>query len=231
MSRRSERVLVIEDDQRTAEWLKLYLSRAGLDVCVEADGRRALGIAAADPVDLVLLDVMLPSIDGFQVCQALRASSTVPIILITARASEPDRLRGFELGADDYIVKPFSPREVVARVQAVLRRARVGEEHPTAIAFGNLVLFPDRLQAVAGGVSVRLTPIECQLLAVFLGGPGRVFTRGQLVARALGEDYGGSERTIDAHVKNLRRKLLSLPGVPPAIETAHGVGYRLRDRP
>lgn len=221
------RVLVVEDDGRTAGWLRLYLEREGLEVSVAGDGATALADVRASAPDLVLLDLMLPGLDGLNVCRAIRAECAVPIIMITARTAEEDRLRGFELGADDYITKPFSPREVVARVRAVLRRTRGADAEPEAVCVGGVTLHPDNLEVgAAGGVPVRLTPIESRLLAVFMRAPGRVFTRAELVSRALGDDYDGSERTIDAHVKNVRRKL-SACGGGAAIETIHGAGYRL----
>jgi DNA-binding response OmpR family regulator len=221
------RVLVVEDDGRTAGWLRLYLEREGLAVTVAADGAQALASVRATPPDLVLLDLMLPGLDGFGVCRAIRAESPAPIIMITARAAEDDRLRGFDLGVDDYITKPFSPREVIARVRAVLRRTRGHDTATAPISAGGITLQPDSLELSAeGGPSIRVTPIESRLLAAFMRAPGRAFTRAELVARALGGDYDGSERTIDAHVKNVRRKL-SVCGGAAAIETIHGAGYRL----
>ncbi len=221
------RVLVVEDDGKTAGWLRLYLEREGLAVSHAEDGAQAMAEVRSAPPDLVLLDLMLPGLDGLSVCRAIRAESAVPIVMITARAAEADRLRGFELGADDYITKPFSPREVVARVRAVLRRTRGAESVPEVITVAGVTLRPDNLEvAAAGAHRVRLTPIESRLLAVFMRAPGRVFTRAELVGRALGDDYDGSERTIDAHVKNVRRKL-SACGGGAAIETIHGAGYRL----
>jgi two-component system alkaline phosphatase synthesis response regulator PhoP len=220
------RVLVVEDDGRTAGWLRLYLEREGLAVSLAADGALALASVRAMPPDLVLLDLMLPGLDGFGVCRAIRAESPAPIIMITARAAEDDRLRGFELGVDDYITKPFSPREVVARVRAVLRRTR-GHDTAAPISAGLVTLRPDSLElSVAGGAPIRVTPIEGRLLSAFMRAPGRAFTRAELVTRVLGDDYEGSERTIDAHVKNVRRKL-SACGGGAVIETIHGAGYRL----
>ena len=220
------RVLVVEDDRKTADWLQLYLDRAGCEVQLVHDGVAALDAALGTPPDLVLLDLMLPGLSGLEVCRRLRESTDVPIIVITARTGEEDRLRGFDVGADDYIGKPFSPREVVARVQAVLRRTRLGEARPPLV-FGGLSLDEATLEASVAGRAVRLTPIECRLLVALLGAPRRVFTRAELVRRALGDDYEGTERTIDAHVKNLRRKIEPAPAGVPAIETVHGVGYRL----
>jgi two-component system alkaline phosphatase synthesis response regulator PhoP len=224
-------VLVVEDDGKTAQWLRLYLERDGLRVSTVEDGPAALAAFDSDRPDLVLLDVMIPGLNGFDVCKAIRGEARTPIILITARAAEDDRLRGFEAGADDYITKPFSPREVVARVRAVLRRAQPDPDvDPGApVTLGTLTLRPDALLMDAGGVSAKVTPVECRLLAVLLASPGRGWTRAQLVARVRGEDFDGNDRTIDVHIKNLRRKLESLPQAAtlPRIETAHGLGYRL----
>jgi DNA-binding response OmpR family regulator len=222
-------ILLVEDDAGTAEWVRLYLDRAGMAVTHVADGRAALEQTTRQRPDLVLLDVMLPGLDGFSVCRALRADADLPVILLTARAAEHERLRGFELGADDYIVKPFSPRELVARVTAVLRRTRV-DAGARALAVGELRFRPDALEASCADAITKLTPVEGRLLAALMSAPRRIFTRAELVGRVLGDDYGGSERTIDAHVKNLRRKLETLPPPVPAIETAHGVGYCLAVR-
>lgn len=224
-------VLVVEDDGKTAQWLRLYLERDGLRVSTVADGPAALAAVDDHRPDLVLLDVMIPGMNGFDVCKTIRAGFSTPIILITARAAEDDRLRGFEAGADDYVTKPFSPREVVARVRAVLRRVRpdVGVGHDAPVTLGALTLRPGALLMDAGGVSARLTPVESRLLTVMLTTPGRGWTRAQLVARVMGDDFDGNDRTIDVHIKNLRRKLETLPqgAALPRIETAHGLGYRL----
>lgn len=223
-------VLVVEDDPKTAQWLRLYLERDGLAVTTTADGEAALRLVEAEMPRLLLVDVMVPGLDGFEVCRAVRSSSSTPVMLITARASEDDRLRGFEAGADDYITKPFSPREVVARVRAVLRRTQTDTPAPAALHVGAVTLRTDAMTLHAGGADVRLTPVECRLLATLFAAPGRTWTRAQLVARVFGDTYDGTERTIDVHIKNVRRKLDGLPCVDagrPRIETAHGVGYRL----
>jgi DNA-binding response OmpR family regulator len=217
-------ILLVEDDIRTAEWVRLYLDRAGMTVTHAADGRSALEEVERGRPDLVLLDIMLPGVDGFAVCRALRSTSDLPVILLTARAAEHERLRGFELGADDYVTKPFSPRELVARVSAVLRRTRTDALAARDVRLGALALNHDSLEASCGGTSVRLTPVEARLLAALMSAPRRTFTRAELMSRVLGDDYAGSERTIDVHVKNLRRKLEALPPAV-AIETLHGVGY------
>jgi DNA-binding response OmpR family regulator len=218
------RALVVEDDRKTADWLSLYLSHAGYEVAACATGTDALSQARTWTPDVVLLDVMLPGGSGFEVCRALRRESRVPILLITARADEADRLHGFDCGADDYVTKPFSPREVVARVKAVLRRTRDDADAPIVSAGWSLDPLAHELRA--GEALVRLTAVESRLLAVFLRAPGRVFTRPELVQRLFGEDYAGQERTVDAHVKNLRRKMEAADAAS-AIETVHGSGYRL----
>ncbi|MDQ3170042.1 MAG: response regulator transcription factor [Acidobacteriota bacterium] len=223
------RVLVVEDDERTARWLMLYLEREGLEVRVAATADEALASVTEAPPALVLLDVMLPGAGGFDVCRAIRAGSTVPIIFITARTGEDDRLTGFDLGADDYITKPFSPREVVARVRAVLRRSTDTAAGAPEARLGDVLLRSDALTVSRGGAQVKLTPVEARLLSALMAAPKRVLTRPQLVSRACGEDYEGTERTVDAHIKNLRRKLAQLPEgeTPLRIVTTHGVGYHL----
>ena len=223
------RVLVVEDDERTARWLVLYLERDGLEVSVAGTAADALARFSAAPPALVLLDVMLPGAGGFEVCRAIRAGSNAPIIFITARTGEDDRLNGFALGADDYITKPFSPREVVARVRAVLRRAAPPGAAAPEVRLGDSVLRTDALTVARGGATARLTPVESRLLAALMAVPGRVLTRAQLVGHACGDDYEGTERTVDAHIKNLRRKLAQLPdsGDPLRIVTTHGAGYHL----
>lgn len=223
-------VLVVEDDPKTAQWLRLYLEREGLAVTTTADGETALRLVETGTPRLLLVDVMVPGLDGFEVCRAVRSSSSTPVMLITARASEDDRLRGFEAGADDYITKPFSPREVVARVRAVLRRTQADTQAPPALIVGAVTLRTDAMTLRAGDADVRLTPVESRLLAILFGAPGRTWTRAQLVARVFGDTYDGTERTIDVHIKNVRRKLDGLPcgdAGRPRIKTAHGVGYRL----
>ena len=223
----ASRVLVVEDDPKTAQWLELYLKREGLEVALAADGTDALRMIDQSTPDLIMLDVMLPGTNGFDVCRSIRAVSAVPIIFITARTGEEDRLRGFDAGADDYVTKPFSPREVVARVKAVLRRAGESTLATQAdVVLHGVELRVDALTASCGSIQVKLTPAEARLLSAFMSAPGRVWSRAQLLTRALGDDFDGTERTVDVHIKNLRRKLEQLP---PAIRvaTTHGVGYQL----
>ena len=220
------RVVVIEDDAVVAETLALYLEHAGFSVASSADGVTGLKLALEPEVSLVILDLMIPGLSGHEVCRQLRASSAVPIIMLTARASEDDRVAGLELGADDYVPKPFSPREVVARVQALLRRTRSQPGPPAPIVVGDLEIDLWAHQARVGGRAVALTPTEFKLLEVLGRSPGRVFSREELLARAFGPGYDGLDRTVDVHITNLRRKLE--PGRQPKyVRTEHGVGYRL----
>ena len=216
--------LIVEDDEKTAGWLKLYLERGGYEGFVCHNGLRALEVADELAPDVILLDLMLPGVSGFEVCRNLRAASRVPIIVITARSAEDDRLRGFECGADDYVTKPFSPREVVARVKAVLGRTRDTREAP--IAWGGWSLDVGAHEARAGGVLVKLTRVETRLFAAMLKAPRRVCTRRELVLHMFGDEYEGTERVVDAHVKNLRKKLDAAPRAA-SIQTIHGSGYRL----
>jgi DNA-binding response OmpR family regulator len=222
-------ILVVKDDAKTAGLIRLYLEHAGWPVEVAADGAAALERARAVPPRLVVLDAMLPHVDGFEVCRRLRAESDVPIILVTARTGEDDRLAGLDLGADDYVSKPFSPRELVARVRAVLRRTPSAEPDGPPIELMGVRLDPRRREMHVGGEPVALTPREFQLLHALMRAPGRAFTRAELAERALGRDFEGLERTIDAHVKNLRRKIEDDPAQPLRIATVPGVGYRFAD--
>jgi DNA-binding response OmpR family regulator len=221
------RVVVIEDDAVVSGTLTLYLEQAGLDVTVAEDGLTGLRLATAPEVGAVVLDLMIPGIAGLELCRRLRQSSTVPILMLTARASEDDRLAGFDVGADDYVPKPFSPREVVARVQALLRRGGHAHSAPVATTtVGELEVDLWARQARMSGRAVALTATEFRLLAALARHPGRIFTRDELVARIFGPDYEGLDRTIDAHVTNLRRKL-EPAAEPRYVLTAHGLGYRL----
>ena len=220
------RILVVDDDPKTLASVRLYLEHGGYAVDVAEDGQAALARARASPPDLVVLDRMLPALDGMAVFRALRAFSSVPIILLTARTTEQDRLEGLDLGADDYVSKPFSPRELVARVRAVLRRIRK-EDVSAAIELGDLAIDPGRREVTRAGEPLRLTPREFALLVALARTPGRVFTRQELRDRAFGNDSEALDRTVDAHVMNLRRKLEPDPAAPVYLETVFGVGYRL----
>lgn len=222
------RVLIVEDEAKIVELLRLYLEKDGYQVLAASDGPQALGLAEKGKPDLVLLDLNLPGMDGLEVCRRLRAKGQVPIIMLTARGEEVDRIVGLELGADDYVTKPFSPREVVARVRAVLRR-------PTPVPaqerrhFGPLEMDLARHEVIVGGRPVALTATEFRLLETMSAEPGRVFTRAQLLDRVWGEVFEGYERTIDSHIKNLRRKIEPQPQSPRFIHTVFGVGYKFHD--
>lgn len=223
------RIVVIEDDAVVAETLALYLEHAGFAVTVSDNGAAGLKLALEPDVSLVVLDLMIPGLSGHDVCRRLREVSAVPIIMLTARASEDDRVTGLEIGADDYVPKPFSPREVVARVQALLRRTPPQPAPPPPIVVGELELDLWAHQARVGGRVVPLTPTEFKVLEVLGRSPGRVFSREELLSRAFGPGYEGLDRTVDVHITNLRRKLE--PGRPSTyVLTEHGVGYRLATR-
>jgi DNA-binding response OmpR family regulator len=227
---RHARVLVVEDDPKTAATLKLYLEHAGFDVAVAADGAEALKRQRSDPADLVLLDVMLPEVGGLAVCRALRRESDVATILVTARTTEADKLEGLSSGADDYVTKPFSPREVVARVRAVLRRASPRKTTARTLESRSIRLDLTSREARVRGKPVGLTRSEFDLLAAFLRSPGRAFSREELATAAFGPDYEALDRTVDAHVMRLRRKIEAASG-PTLIVTVHGVGYRFSEKP
>ena len=227
----TRRVLIVEDDPKTAATLRLYLEHAGFDVSVATTGPEALSRQRARPADLVLLDVMIPEVDGLAVCRALRAESDVATILVTARTTEGDKLEGLASGADDYVTKPFSPREVVARVRAVLRRARAGDDGGDSrerLQSRSIVLDLSTREALVRGEAVPLTRAEFDLLAAFVRAPGRVFSRQDIGQRAFGDDYDALDRTVDAHVMRLRRKIED-PRHEPLLVTIHGIGYKLAD--
>ena len=222
-------VLVVEDDRKIARVVALYLEEAGYRVVQAATGRTALEEAARELPLLVILDLMLPDIGGEQVIQDLKALGDVPVIILTSRSSEEDRVVGFALGADDYVVKPFSPRELVSRVKAVLKRARRdGLSAAGVVRFeeGLLVLDGHRYEARLRGEPVTLTPAEFKVLFALASNPDRVMTRSELVDKALGYQFEGYERSIDAHVKNIRQKLHDDPRKPTFVLTVYGLGYK-----
>jgi two-component system alkaline phosphatase synthesis response regulator PhoP len=219
-------ILIVEDENELARVVQSYLEQAGMNARVETRGDRGLRAWEQLRPDLVLLDLNLPGMDGLDVAREIRRKADTPIIMVTARAEEYDRLIGLELGADDYIVKPFSPREVVARVRAVLRRATASPAPARRIREGDLEIDLDAHTVRRSGEAVDLTPTEFNLLAVLASQPGRVFSRLQLLEAGQGNAYEGYERTIDAHVKNLRAKLEPDPRLPRYVETVFGIGYR-----
>jgi DNA-binding response OmpR family regulator len=225
MKMAGKRVLVVDDDERTVELVKLYLNRDGYRVLTAYDGLEALRLAREAHPDLIVLDLMLPGMDGLEVCRTLRAESDVPIIMLTARTTDADKLTGLSLGADDYVTKPFSPRELAARVRAVLRRIP-GERGPDEIISGQLIVNFLMHEASFAGRPLNLTPIEFKLLGVLAREPGKVFSRAELIERALGYDFEGFDRTIDVHILNLRRKLEQGRGSHKYIKTVYGAGYK-----
>jgi DNA-binding response OmpR family regulator len=224
------KILVVEDETKIARLVRDYLEHAGFEAEVVGDGDTALASARRSRPDLVVLDLGLPGRDGLDVARVLRRTSSVPIVMLTARGDEIDRVVGLELGADDYVVKPFSPKELVARVRAVLRRtqaARAGG--PEVLRVADVEVDVPRMRVAVAGRPVELTPTEFQLLAALVREPGRVFTRGQLLDAVHGVAFESYERAIDAHVKNLRKKIEPTPGRPRYLLTVHGVGYRFAD--
>jgi DNA-binding response OmpR family regulator len=221
----SAEILVVDDDRKTVDLIRLYLERDGYRVRAAFDGRQALDAAKSSAPDLVVLDLMLPEVDGLDVCHALRGASTVPIIMLTARATEEAKLVGLDMGADDYLTKPFSPRELVARVRAVLRRTAEPDREPIG-RYGELTIDFGRHEVFRAGEAVPLTPREFRLLRVLASNPGRVFSRFELIERAFGLDYDGMERTVDVHLSSLRRKIEPDPREPTYVLTVYGVGYK-----
>ncbi|MEU1850483.1 response regulator transcription factor [Streptomyces sp. NPDC019990] len=227
----SARILVAEDDEKQSRLVRIYLERDGHAVHVVADGRAALERARSAQPDLIVLDVMLPLVDGLDVCRILRTESDVPILLLTARATEEDMLLGLDLGADDYLTKPYSPRELTARVRALLRRSRgsAGAAQAAVLRVGEVEVDTARFEVRVAGRPVALTAKEFAILETLAREPGRVFTRQQIIERVFGFDSDVLERTVDAHVMNLRRKLEADPRRPRHLETVYGRGYRLAD--
>jgi two-component system alkaline phosphatase synthesis response regulator PhoP len=221
-------ILIIEDESELARVAQSYLERAGMKVISAVRGDTGLSLFHQSKPDMVLLDLNLPGMDGLDVAREIRSKGDTPIIMVTARVEETDRLIGLELGADDYILKPYSPRELVARVRAVLRRSGNSPQNPRRFIEGDLVVDLDLHTVTRGDLSIDLTPSEFSLLTALISQPGRVFSRLQLLEAALGTAFEGYERTIDAHIKNLRAKLEPEPKEPRYIETVFGVGYRLR---
>lgn len=223
----NSRILIVEDDKKIVAVLRLYLEQEGYEIDIAYDGSNAIKKMREKEPSLVILDLMLPQVSGFEVCRTLRNESDAYIVMLTAKSTEQDKLRGLDLGADDYITKPFSPRELVARVRAVLRRQRT---EPTSkvpeIRVEDLVVNIDRREVFVCERPINLTPAEFNLLKTFINAPERVFTRTELVERAFGYDYEGLERTIDAHIMNLRKKIQPDRQQPSLIKTVFGVGYK-----
>ena len=220
-------ILIVDDEPKIVRTLNAYLKEAGFRVVTAADGQLALFTFRHEKPDLILLDIMLPGIDGIEVCKKIRRESAVPIIMVTARAEEVDRLLGLELGADDYVVKPFSPREVVARVRAVLRRAEGTVTTSGMLRAGDIMLDTDAHTVSVSGKAINVTPTEFNILAALARSPGRVVTRAQLMEQSQDVFVEGMERTIDVHIRNLRTKLEPDPGHPRYLTTVFGLGYKL----
>ncbi len=225
----NELILVVDDEPKIVKLARDYLEQGGFRVVSAADGKTALAVARHEHPDLIVLDLMLPGMDGLDVCRTLRRESDVPIIMLTARVEEADRLIGLELGADDYIVKPFSPRELVARVRAVLRRVQGGVHQAGIIRAGDLVIDLNGHRVTRAGEPLQLTRTEFNLLAALAQHPGQTLTREQLIHRLYDVAYEGFDRSIDAHIKNLRQKLEPDPGEPRYVLTVYGVGYKFSD--
>lgn len=224
-------ILVVDDDRKTVDLIQLYLEKDGYNILSAYDGSRALTIARDKHPDLIILDLMLPRVDGLDVCRILRAESRIPIIMLTAKTTEDDKLIGLDLGADDYITKPFSPRELMARVRAVLRRVIEQEQEETPlIRAGGLELDLLRHEVRLHDEPIHLTPREFRLLEIMIRQPGRAFSRLHLLEYAFGFDYGGLERTVDVHIMNLRRKIEPDPNNPTYIQTVYGFGYKFAEQ-
>ena len=226
----AQTILVVDDEARIVRLLRDYLERAGFAVLTAGDGETALTMARRVKPDLIVLDLMLPGVDGLDVCRRLRRESGVPIIMLTARVEETDRIVGLELGADDYVTKPFSPGELVARVRATLRRVRGEVGQATIIRAGDVELEPATLTATVAGQRVDLTPTEFELLATLARQPGRIWSRDQLLESIHGVAFESYDRSIDSHVKNIRRKIEPDPRRPRYVQTVYGIGYRFGER-
>jgi DNA-binding response OmpR family regulator len=222
-------VLLVEDERKLRDLVRSYLERAGFVVLSAGSGVEALSLAFTAEPDLVVLDLRLPDIPGETVARELQATGTTPMLMLTAKSAEEDRIKGLELGADDYVTKPFSPRELVLRVQAILRRGgqAAGEQGVTCYGGGTLVIDEPRRVAKVRGATVDLTPTEWGILVALATVPGRVYSRLELINRVRGYEFEGYERTVDSHVKNLRRKIEESQGVPEIVQTVLGGGYRL----
>lgn len=222
------KILIIEDNEQIVDVLTRYLNKAEYETAVIHDGKDALPYFEQNQVDFVLLDIMLPNVNGFTICQQIREKSTVPIIMITAKSEDADRILGLEVGADDYIIKPFSPKEVLSRIKAILRRIHFEKEPTiTQLSLGSLRLFLEKRQAIVDEQEIKLTKKEFELLVLFAKYPNKVFTRDNLLDAVWGYDYFGDSRTVDSHIKRLRAKLKKASVADCQIETVWGEGYRI----
>ena len=221
------RVLVVEDEESYSEALSYMLRKEGFEVAIAADGDTALKEFDRNGADIVLLDLMLPGISGTEVCRQIRTTSSVPVIMVSAKDDEVDKVVGLELGADDYVTKPYSPRELVARIRAVLRRGQEPDLAPATLEAGPVRMDVERHVVTVDGNEQRLPLKEFELLEMFLRNPGRVLTRGQLIDRVWGSDYVGDTKTLDVHVKRLRAKIEADPSAPRHLQTVRGLGYKI----
>jgi DNA-binding response OmpR family regulator len=222
-----KKILVVDDEPQIVKVLKAYLEKAGYQVVTASDGLAALSIFQREKLDFLILDLNLPGMDGLDICKAVRRSSNIPIMMLTARVEETDRLIGLELGADDYVIKPFSPREVVARVRTIFRRTTTEVVQPDILRAGDLTINMEQHTVHRAGALVELTPTEFDILVTLAKQPKRVFSRIQIMEQAQGDAFEGYERTIDAHIKNIRIKLEPNPKKPVYIQTVFGLGYKL----
>jgi two-component system, OmpR family, alkaline phosphatase synthesis response regulator PhoP len=221
-----KKILVVDDEKKIVDIVKAYLERDGYKVIVAYNGRLALHLARCESPDLIVLDLMLPEVSGWEVCRTLRTESNVPIIMLTARDDDSDKIIGLELGADDYVVKPFNPKELVSRVRAVLRRVEGAVVKTKRVEIVDLSIDLEKHEVKRGDKLVELTPTEFELLKVLAEAPGRVYSRMQLLDKVQGSAYEGYERAIDSHVKNLRKKVEPDPEQPRYVITVRGVGYK-----
>ena len=228
----ANRILVVDDDKEIVRLIKSYLEKSAFTVLTAYDGENALRAIRAERPDMVVLDLMLPGRDGWEITKTIRADAhfaATPILMLTARVEDTDKILGLELGADDYLTKPFNPREVVARVRAILRRAGASAPASRVLEIRGLRLDADRHTVSINATAIETTPTEFALLKTLMENPNHAFTRGELIEKSLGYSYEGLERTLDSHIKNLRKKTEDDPTAPEYIETVFGVGYRLRD--
>ncbi|RKY04306.1 DNA-binding response regulator [Candidatus Poribacteria bacterium] len=227
------RILIVDDDRDIVEFLKEYLEDEGYEVIAAYDGREGIIRAFSDEPHLIVLDIMLPYLDGFEVCRRIRQEMAVPIIMLTAKGEDVDKIVGLEIGADDYVVKPFNPRELLARIRALLRRSYMEEFRVKPpferIVVGDLEIDPERREATVKGRRIELTAKEFDLLHFLASNRGKVFTRNQLISRVWGEDHVVGPRTVDVHIKKLRERIAEAGGDPDLIKTVWGVGYKLSD--
>jgi two-component system alkaline phosphatase synthesis response regulator PhoP len=222
-----KKILVVDDEPQIVKVLNAYLEKAGYQVVTAMDGKAAMAVFQREKPDFMILDLNLPEMDGLEVCKAIRRDSNIPILMLTARVEEADKLIGLELGADDYVIKPFSPREVVARVKTIFRRTTAGPAKSSVVQVGDLIIDLEQHTVNLAGRPIELTPTEFEILVTLAKQPKRVFTRLQIMEQAQGDSFEGYERTIDAHIKNIRLKLEPNPKKPVYIQTIFGVGYKL----